>query len=154
MDHHHNIRRAGLATPERAHHDVVDLAPLGAAGAAAAGLSAPHKDEAPGRRAEGFRGQGQNDKPDCADYLAGDQPRARPHQRRDTVIDGRASNAPDGEDVSAPVFATLAALALRNGITLIALADGSYLLCKWGMSRALPDLCAVASLLRNMGVSV
>lgn len=51
-------------------------------------------------------------------------------------------------------FATLAALAARNGITLIALADGNYLLCRWGLSRALPDLCVVASLLRRMGVSV
>lgn len=37
MDHHHyNAHRAGLVAPELAHHDVVDLAPLGAPGAAAA----------------------------------------------------------------------------------------------------------------------
>lgn len=51
-------------------------------------------------------------------------------------------------------FATLSALAARKGIALHALADGSYLLCRWGLSRSLPDLCFVASLLRQMGISV
>lgn len=122
-----------------------------------------------GRNGEGRgRDQGKANTPDCADDLAGDQPGARPHQRpdplsrgrpaqdprRDTVMTGRVSNALGGAGVSAPGFATLAALAARNGITLIALADGGYLLCKWGLSRALPDLCVVASLLRHMGMSV
>ena len=49
-------------------------------------------------------------------------------------------------------FATLAAKAAMRGITLQRLADGSFMLCRWGLSRALPDLCVVASLLRQMGV--
>lgn len=64
------------------------------------------------------------------------------------------ADAPITEPAAGMQFATLAALAARNGITLIALTDGSYLLCKWGLSRAVPDLCVVASLLRRTGVSV
>jgi len=45
----------------------------------------------------------------------------------------------------------LAALAARNGIALHELASG-YLLCRWGRCRELPDLRAVALLLRQMGV--
>lgn len=66
MDHHHhNTRRAGLAAPERARVVPADLAPLGAPGAAAAGLSAPHKDE--------------------AHRLAGDQPGATDYKRFATL---------------------------------------------------------------------
>ena len=39
-------------------------------GAAAPGPVTPTSDEAPGWQAEGFKGQGETDNPDCADYLA------------------------------------------------------------------------------------
>jgi hypothetical protein len=44
-----------------------------------------------------------------------------------------------------------ARLALAGGHVLHELPDGSFLVCKWGMSRALPDLRAVAAFLRQIG---
>ena len=48
-------------------------------------------------------------------------------------------------------FAYLAATAAGAGATLHHLAGG-YRLCRWGHCRELPDLQAVALLLRRMGV--
>lgn len=60
-----------------------------------------------------------------------------------------AVQQPDEQD--SRQFASLAAQANRAGIALHRLADG-YLLCRWAYSRELPDLRAVAMLLRQMGV--
>lgn len=73
--YHHNARRASLAAPEVAHVNPAGLAPLGPDAAPPAGLSPPGKDDAPRLAgAEGIRGQGKADGPDCADHLTGAQP--------------------------------------------------------------------------------
>lgn len=48
-------------------------------------------------------------------------------------------------------LATLAARAAGAGCTLTELSDGGFLLCRWGLSRALPDARAVAQMLGRMG---
>lgn len=75
---------------------------------------------------------------------------------------GRVSNAPDGAGVSTSIsgnpadegqaFERLSTEAAKRGVRLHALADGSYQICRWGMTRAVPDQCLVVSLLRQMGV--
>lgn len=136
MDHHHHNGPApGLAAPERARVVPADLAPLGAPGAAAAGLNAPHKDEAPGWQAEGFRDQGKADSRDCADYLAGDQPGTTDCKR----------------------FATLRArLALAGwGLIRTVPSDGapSYFATRWNMPRELADLAAVKAFADRVGAA-
>lgn len=136
-------------------------------GAAAPGPVTPTSDNAHLAVGAVFKGQGETDNPDCADYLAGDQPGARPHQRRDrlksgrpaqnprrdTVMTGRVSNAPDGAGVSAPGFATLAAqLALAGGHVLTELSDGSFMVSRWGQTRHCSDLHAVAQFAKRLGV--
>jgi len=117
----------GLAAPELAHQPVVDLAPLGAAAASNAGVTAPHQDEARElvSSGAGFRGQNEIDSRDCAQTDAERKP-----------------------------FAQLAAHAALAGYTLHEIASGEFLLCRWGMAKELPDLHAVAALLGRMGVSV
>jgi len=117
----------GLAAPELVHHPVVDLAPLGAAAASPAGVTASHQDEARelGSSGAGFSGQGKADTLDCAQADADRKP-----------------------------FAKLAARAALAGSTLHALSGGGFLLCRWGMAKELPDLRAVAALLSRMGVRV
>ena len=88
MDHHHhNAHRAGLAAPERARVNPADLASLGAAAAAPAGLSPPpHKDEAHRLAgAAGFRDQGGADSPDSAATPADDQAGAADAKRFATL---------------------------------------------------------------------
>lgn len=46
---------------------------------------------------------------------------------------------------------TAQAQAARLGCQLFELAGGSFLLTRWGMSKALPDLHAVRALLQRMG---
>ena len=49
-------------------------------------------------------------------------------------------------------FATLRALlALAGGLTLLELADGSYLVTRWNYCRPLADLRAVAAFVRHVG---
>lgn len=122
MRNHQSAPAAKSSSPVGA----VAVALLGTADTAPTGLSPPHKDEAPRLAgAEGFRDQRQNEQADCA---------ARPmgHQ--------------EGQHL-----AYLAAAAAGAGATLHHLAGG-YLLCRWGHCRELPDLRAVALLLRRMGV--
>ena len=133
--HHHNGAAApGLAAPERARVDHADLAALGAATAGSAGLSKPpHKSEPPGVQAEGFRGQGQNDRPDSPPALADDQA---------STIDTKR-------------FATLRArLALAGwSLTRTDAGDGpvTFHASRWGMLRELPDLAAVESFADQVG---
>lgn len=47
--------------------------------------------------------------------------------------------------------AHLAAVAALAGCELHRLASGGWLLTRWGLARALPDLAAVGALLRQMG---
>lgn len=114
----HGAQAPGLAAPELAEPAAV-LAPLGAPGAAAAGLTAGHKDEARelGSGA-GFRDQGQADSPDCAEASS----------------DGKR-------------FATLRArLALAGwALTRTSAADGpvAFFATRWNMPRELADLAAV-----------
>ena len=49
-------------------------------------------------------------------------------------------------------FETMRAAAALSGVQVYRLGDGSYLLTRWNMHRELPDLDAVAGLLRRMGV--
>ncbi len=92
-------------------------------------VAAPHKDEPPGVQAEGFKGQEQDDS-------------------RDSQASGYGTQA----DAERMAVATMSAHAARAGCTLHELAGGGFLLCKWSLSRELPDLRAVAALLRRMGV--
>ena len=121
MDAHHIGHGPGLAAPELAHHPVVDLAPLGAAGAAPAGLSPPQKDESPELGGGGaIEEQCKTDEADCADAAA---------QRKR--------------------FNTLrASLALAGwALTRTDPADGpvAFFVGRWGMERRLCDLAAVAA---------
>ncbi|MBL8348933.1 MAG: hypothetical protein JNL87_01345 [Burkholderiaceae bacterium] len=95
----------------------------------ASGSAAPHaalKDEDPGRPgSEVFKVQTQDGQANCA--------------------------APSGRDQEGVQFAKLSAIASRHRIVLHELAGG-YLMSRWSRSRELPDLRAVALLLRQMGV--
>ena len=107
MDHHHHTRRPRL--------------------------SAPHKDESHRLAgAAGFRDQGKADRPDCADYLAGDQP----------AIDCKR-------------FATLRARLALAGWGLIRTdpTDGApiYFATRWNMPRELVGLAAVAAFADRVG---
>ena len=125
MDAHHQGTVPSLAAPALAHHPVVDLAPLGTAAAPPAGLTQPHKDEAPTvASGRGFKGQNKADTQDCAQA-----------------------------DADRKHFDTLAAQAALAGCTLHELAGGGFLLCRWGMAKELPGLRAVAAMLDRMGVT-
>jgi hypothetical protein len=50
-----------------------------------------------------------------------------------------------------PAFASLSAGLSSAGYTLHELADGTYLACRWGYSRACTDLYAVRAFLRQVG---
>ncbi len=119
----HHARRAEIAAP--AGFDSVGLASLGAAAGAATAVGPPPNEDAQGWRAEGIRDQTESKQPDCA--------------------------TPPEHDQDSGRFAMLAALAARSGIALHELAGG-YLLCRWDRCRELPDLRAVALLLRQMGL--
>ena len=134
MDHHRHSAR--LAAPERARVVRAGLAPLGVPGAAAAGLSAPHKDE--NHRLAGaavFKGQGKTDNQDCADDLAGDQAGATDCKR----------------------FATLRARLAMAGWRLIRTdpSDGApiYFATRWNMPRELVDLAAVEAFADRVGAA-
>ena len=126
--HHGTV--PGLAAPERLQdHNHVDLAPLGTIAAPHAGLSPPKNDEPRelvGSGA-GLRGQGQANTADCANTTA---------QRK--------------------YFATLAARLALAGWVLnsIAVEDGSvtFSASRWGMTRDLASLDAVAMFADRVGV--
>ena len=122
--HHayHHAHRAGLAAPELAAASP-SLATVGASGASPAGLSPPHKDEAPRLAgAEGFRDQ----------------------DKADTTIVAE----PDGRRKA---FLTLRARFAMAGFALHELADGSLLATRWNLCRPLPDATAALRFLRQIG---
>jgi hypothetical protein len=49
-------------------------------------------------------------------------------------------------------FATLKAQAALHGIAVHQLADGGYLVCRWNMTKDVPDLDALSRFLHTMGV--
>jgi hypothetical protein len=55
------------------------------------------------------------------------------------------------DDAHGKALATMKARAARCGCTLHALADGGFLVGRWGYSKALPCLRAVGDLLRQIG---
>ena len=74
----------------------------------------------------------------------------------------RAHGAPAGQiqnqqrhfaddEASRKALATLKAQAALCGCRLVELADGSFLICKWNYSRAVPGLREVGDLLRQIG---
>ena len=126
-DHHHGAAAPGLAAPERAVLPA-DLASLGAAGAAPAGLSPPQKGECPELAGGGaLRGQGKADTPDCADLAAECKP-----------------------------LATLRARLALAGWVLTTTPynpHGAFTVSRWGMVRDLADLAGVAAFADRVGAS-
>lgn len=122
--HHvqHYAHRAGFAVPELA-APATCLAAVGASGAAPAGLSPPHKDEAP--RLAGAEGFSDQDKADT------------------TIV-----AEPDGRRKA---FLTLRARFAMAGFALHELADGSLLATRWNLCRPLPDATAALRFLRQIG---
>ncbi len=55
------------------------------------------------------------------------------------------------DEASRKALATLKAQAALCGCRLVELADGSFLICKWNYSRAVPGLREVGDLLRQIG---
>lgn len=55
------------------------------------------------------------------------------------------------DDGNGKALATLKAQAALCGCTLVELADGGFLICKWNYSRAVPCLRAVGDVLRKIG---
>ena len=117
-----HARRASLAA---AACPAADLPPLGTDPGAPAAVGPPTNDDAQGWGAKGIGDQRQSEQANCATSPGVDQDDRR--------------------------FATLAALAAPSGIAIHELTAG-YLLCRWGRCRELPDLRAVAALLRQIGV--
>ena len=76
--------------------------------------------------------------------------RANDHPRQDHT----SSNANIVADLpdDRKVFETLAARAATGGCALHQLSGGGYLLCRWGLSREVPDLRSVGALLSQIGV--
>ena len=135
--HHHNAHRAGLAAPERARVNPAGLASLGAAVAAAAGLSPPQVGAPPaGGNGEGRgRDQGKADTLDCADHLACIQPGVTDRKR----------------------VATLRARLALAGWGLIRTDPGDgapvYFATRWNMPRELRDLAAVEAFADRVGAA-
>lgn len=63
-----------------------------------------------------------------------------------------AEQIPNAADSKA--LATLQAHAALAGYELIALAEGGFLICRWGLVRECADLAEVKHVLRRMGVAV
>ena len=89
-----------------------------------AGSATPEKGEALSRdeSAQGFKGQGSTDNPDCAEDLA---------QRKEQ--------------------ARLGAHLARKGYSLHELAGGAFLIARWDRTAHCSDLRAVAGFLRRIG---
>ena len=126
MHHHHqDAHRAGLATPELARVDPAGLAPLGTAGAAPVHV-APNSEALAGDTAQRSKGHTQDDGQIIGAVLPG-------------------GNADDKAEVSMRARAALA------GCGLYQLADGCFLLTKWGLAKTCPDLRSVGALLARLG---
>jgi hypothetical protein len=132
MSHdHHCAYAADLAAPDAAasvHH--ADLAPLGADGAAPAGLIAPQKGECPELAGNGtFRAHNETDATDCAGQSRQVQDQSRTDKSR----------------------ATLAAQLALRGYSLFELSDGSFVVSRWNCIKPLADLRAVRSFAQQVG---
>ena len=120
MDAHHHGDMPGLAAPELAHHDVVDLPPLGAAAARA--VVTPTSDNA---------------------HLAV----GAVEEQRTTDLLIFNQRADDGKR-----FATLVAELALRGYEFNQTAEGAFIVHRWGQTRALDALDAVAGFARQVGV--
>lgn len=60
---------------------------------------------------------------------------------------------PELESVPRKAITTLTAKAACNGYEVHELADGTYLVCRWNMSRACPDIRALQAFLRMLGIA-
>ena len=58
----------------------------------------------------------------------------------------------DNAELRKPL-ARLKAIAALSGVSVFDLSDGSLLVTKWGLTRAVPDVCALAQFLRQIGVA-
>ena len=97
--------------------------------AAQAGPSSPERDEAQaGANGSGSKGQDQGDKGHSADFAVGN-----PHDCK--------------------AFATLQARAALAGFELVRMADGSLVVARWTMTRALADLAAAEAFLQQVGAA-
>ena len=126
---HYGAAAPGLAAPVLAHHAVVDLALLGATGAAHAGLSPPQKDEPHEAGGHvGLRGQGRDNTPDCANPSA-----------------------------ECKHFNTLRARLALAGWVVTATPDnphGAFTVSRWGMARDLDSLAAVEAFAAQVGDAI
>jgi hypothetical protein len=121
MDAHHHGAMPGLDATELAHHDVVDLAPLGTVAARA--VVTPTSEKAP----------------DAANV------EGPVHTETKCLI--FEEHADDGKRFAT----LRALLALAGGFTLLELADGGYLVTRWNCCRPLADLRAVAAFVSQVG---
>lgn len=130
---HHGARAPGLAVPELARVPAAGLAPLGAPGAAPAGLTTTHKDEAPGWQAEGDEGNTEPNNCDSAHHAPQAQPYAAAHK----------------------VIVTLQARAALLGHVLLPGVDDQgnpvFFASRWGMSRQLSSVAEVEAFLLRVG---
>ncbi len=66
---------------------------------------------------------------------------------------GRETSGNQTRDDSRPTFPTVRAKAALAGFEVYELAEGGFLVCRWGMvSRALPDIRTLLEFLRRVGV--
>lgn len=81
----------------------------------------------------------------------------------DTVQDVLGNESSNGHDsdgardtaqgVDAKVFATLQARAALAGFELVRMADGSFVVARWTMTRALTDIPAIERFLKQVGAA-
>jgi hypothetical protein len=67
-----------------------------------------------------------------------------------TLNNQRSNSASDGGDSKA-ALSTMQAKAALRGCTLLEMADGGFVLCRWNCCKAMPCLRAVGNLLRQIG---
>ena len=126
--HHQGATPPGRAVPELVHHPVVDLAPLGSAGAAPGELTVAPDVQTPGGN-----------------------PASTEHKTADTAY--CAGQARQAQDLSQTdkTRATLTALLALKGYSLHELTDSSFLASKWNCTKHLPSLYAVQAFARQVG---
>lgn len=87
-------------------------------------VAAPHKDETPGRQAEGFKGQSKPNNVNCAGHVA-----------------------------ECKRLATLRAQLALAGWTLVDGIGGGYVASRWGRPCDLADIAAAEAFARRVGAS-
>ena len=77
--------------------------------------------------------------------------------RRQPGVIGEQESADSGDcandGVNRKALASMTARAALCGCTLHELSGGGYLLCRWGLSRAVPNVNALSQVFAQMGVS-